>query len=262
MMQASLRGKAVLVTGAGGGIGRAIALAAAAAGGRVMAADIAEHRAQETAELSGPEARAAAIRVDVADLASIEAMVAGTVAKLGGIDVLVNSAGLTRVADIMDVTEADWDLIQGVNAKGSFFALQAAARQMIVQGQGGRIINIASISGQGYLHASSIAYSASKGAVLTLTRTAAQQLAKHDITVNAVNPGTTMTDLVRQILRERAADLGKSEESVMADLESSIPLGRAIAPEEIAAMVLYLAGPQAENITGQSFNVDGGQVMS
>src|SRR5438552_5300890 len=174
-----LQDKAVLVTGAGAGIGRATALAMAAEGAIVAAADIDLAAAERTAgHAAGNSRRAIAIEADCGDVASIEAMVARAVAELGRLDVIVNNAGVTRYADIIDLTEAGWDRINRVNAKGAFFCLQRAAREMIKQfetdGAGGRIINIASISGRGYAGASNAAYAASKGAVIALTKVAAQ----------------------------------------------------------------------------------------
>src|SRR5437763_1050559 len=176
-----LQDKIVLVTGAGAGIGRATALAMAEVGATVAAADIDLAAAQRTADqAAGNTRRAIAIEADCGDVASIDAMVARTVAELGRLDVIVNNAGVTRYAQIMDLTEADWDRIHRVNAKGVFFCLQRAAREMINQGDGGRIINIASISGRGYPGASNAAYAASKGAVISLTWMAAQRLEDAD----------------------------------------------------------------------------------
>src|SRR5215831_7912239 len=157
-----LQDRVVLVTGAGAGIGRATALAMAAAGAHVAAADIDLAAAQRTADqIASNTRRALAIEVDCGDVASIDAMVVRTIAEFGRLDVIVNNAGVTRYSYIMDLTEADWDRIHRVNAKGVFFCLQRAAREMIRQG-GGRIINIASISGRGYPGASNAAYAASK----------------------------------------------------------------------------------------------------
>src|SRR6201993_169134 len=165
-----LQDKIVLVTGAGAGMGRGRALGMAEAGATVAAADIDLAAAQRTAaDVAGNVRRAIAIEADCGDVASIDAMIVRTVAELGRLDVIVNNAGVTRYAQIMDLTEADWDRIHRVNAKGVFFCLQRAAREMISQGGGGRIINIASISGRGYPGASNAAYAASKGAVIALT---------------------------------------------------------------------------------------------
>ncbi len=262
-----LQDKVVLVTGAGAGIGRAIALAMAAEGAVVAAADIDPAAAQRTAgEAADNNRRALAIEADCGDVASIDAMVARAVAELGRLDVIVNNAGVTRYAYIMDLTEADWDRIHRVNAKGVFFCLQRAAREMMGQfdkdGGGGRIINIASIRGRGYAGASNAAYAASKGAVISLTKMAAQQLGRYNINVNAICPGVTRTELGARNAVTRAAERGVTVEQMMAEQEAGIPIGRANAPEDIAAMAVFLASPGARNITGQSYNVDGGLVPS
>jgi NAD(P)-dependent dehydrogenase (short-subunit alcohol dehydrogenase family) len=264
---AILQDQVVLVTGAGAGIGRAIALAMAEAGATVAAADIDFAAAQRTADqAAGNARRAIAIEADCGDVKSIDAMVARTVAELGRLDVIVNNAGVTRYAQIMDLTEADWDRIHRVNAKGVFFCLQRAAREMIRQnqteGRGGRIINIASISGRGYAGASNAAYAASKGAVIALTKMAAQQLGRHNINVNAICPGVTRTELGARNAAARAAERGITVAELQAEAEARIPIGRANAPEDIAAMAVFLASPGARNITGQSYNVDGGLVPS
>jgi NAD(P)-dependent dehydrogenase (short-subunit alcohol dehydrogenase family) len=185
---------------------------------------------------------------------------------LGRLDVIVNNAGVTRYAYIMDLTEADWDRIHRVNAKGVFFCLQRAAREMMKQfeasGAGGRIINIASISGRGYAGASNAAYAASKGAVIALTKMAAQQLGRFDINVNAICPGVTRTELGARNAATRAAERGITVEQLYAEQEASIPIRRANTPDDIAAMAVFLASPGARNITGQSYNVDGGLVPS
>jgi NAD(P)-dependent dehydrogenase (short-subunit alcohol dehydrogenase family) len=262
-----LQDKVVLVTGAGAGIGRAIALGMAEAGAAVAAADIDLAAGQRTADqAAGNSRRAIAIEADCGDVASIDAMVARAVAELGRLDVIVNNAGVTRYSYIMELTEADWDRIHRVNAKGVFFCLQRAAREMIrqneVDGRGGRIINIASIAGRGYAGTSNAAYAASKGAVIALTKTAAQQLGRHNINVNAICPGVTRTDLGARNAVARAAERGITVAELQAEAEARIPIGRANQPEDIAAMAVFLASPGARNITGQSYNIDGGLVPS
>jgi NAD(P)-dependent dehydrogenase (short-subunit alcohol dehydrogenase family) len=262
-----LEDKIVLVTGAGAGIGRAIALEMAENGASVAAADIDLAAAQRTATAAaGSNRRGIAIEADCGDVASIDAMVARTIAELGRLDVIVNNAGVTRYAYIMDLTEADWDRIHRVNAKGVFFCLQRAAREMINQfaqdGGGGRIINIASISGRGYAGASNAAYAASKGAVISLTKMAAQQLGRYNINVNAICPGVTRTELGARNAATRATERGITVEAMQAEQEALIPIRRANTPEDIAAMAVFLASPGARNITGQSYNVDGGLVPS
>src|SRR5712671_3092794 len=267
-----LADKVVLVTGAGAGIGRATALMMAGNGAIVAAADIdatAAHRTAADCTQEGAAVdnrRAIAIEADCGDVASIDRMIAQAVAGLGRLDVIVNNAGVTRFADSMDLTEADWDRIHRVNAKGVFFCLQRAAREMIRQfeadGGGGRIINIASISGRGYAGASNAAYAASKGAVISLTKMAAQQLGRFNINVNAVCPGVTRTALGARNAVERAAERGITVEQLFAEQEAGIPIRRANTPDDIAAMAVFLASPGARNVTGQSYNVDGGLVPS
>jgi len=247
-----------LVTGAGQGIGAATAIALAEAGASVVAVDIDGGNAERTAAaIADRGGRALAIRADVGDLASIRSMVDATIRAFGQLDILVNNAGVTRRADIMDVTEADWDRIHRVNAKGVFFCLQTAASVMIPR-RSGRIVSIASIAGKGYAGTSNAAYAASKGAVISLTRTAAQQLGKHNINVNAICPGVTRTELSDANLRVRAEQEGVSIEAMEERRTAAIPLRRVCEPSDIAALAVFLASPGARNITGQSYNVDGG----
>jgi len=249
-----------LVTGAGTGIGEATAIALARAGASVACADIDPDAAAATAKrITDAGGRSLSVTADVGDAGQVQEMIARTVETFGRLDVLVNNAGVTRRAPIMDITEADWDRIHRVNAKGVFLCLQAGARVMIAQG-GGRIINIASIAGQGYAGTSNAAYAASKGAVISLTKTAAQQLGEHDITVNSVCPGVTRTALSDENLRVRAAQEGVDLEEMTRRRNAVIPIGRANDPSDIAEMVVFLASPGARNITGQSYNVDGGIV--
>jgi NAD(P)-dependent dehydrogenase (short-subunit alcohol dehydrogenase family) len=259
-MAESLANQVALVTGAGQGIGRACAMALAQAGAHVVVADVATQKAEATADaIQSSQRRAAAVSADVGDVADIDRMVRRATELFGPIDILVNNAGVTRRADIMDLTEADWDRIHRVNAKGVFFCLQRVAREMIPR-RSGRIINIASIAGKGYEGTSNAAYAASKGAVISLTKTAAQQLGRYNINVNSVCPGVTRTALSDANLQVRAQQEGVTVEEMERRRAAVIPLRRANDPEDIAAMVVFLASPGARNITGQSFNVDGGLV--
>ena len=248
-----------IVTGAAKGIGASISRALAAAGARVVCADIDGEGANYIAkELGG---NCVPLTVDVGHVDSIETMLDQTMEQFGQLNTIVNNAGVTRSAYIMDLTESDWDRIHQVNARGVFFCLQGAARRMI-EGDGGRIINIASIAGRGYAGTSNAAYAASKGAVISLTKTAAQQLAKHDITVNAICPGVTRTELLEQIFTTIEESQGISKAEAEARAARPIPLQRINEPEDIAAMAIFLASPGARNITGQAYNVDGGLITS
>jgi NAD(P)-dependent dehydrogenase (short-subunit alcohol dehydrogenase family) len=257
----ALTDRIAIITGAGHGIGHATALALARAGAAVTAVDIDKAAAEKTAAAVTAEGRQGlALAADVGDLASIDQMVSRVVETFGRVDVLVNNAGVTRRAYIMDLTEADWDRIMRVNGKGVFFCLQRVAREMIPR-RSGVIVNIASIAGKGYVGASNAIYAGSKGAVIGMTRMAALQLARHNINVNAICPGTTVTALSNDNLKNRAREEGVSVEEMERRRNAAIPLGRPNDPEDIAALAVFLASPGARNITGQSFNVDGGIIF-
>jgi NAD(P)-dependent dehydrogenase (short-subunit alcohol dehydrogenase family) len=253
-----LKDQVAVVTGAGQGIGAATAKTLAEAGAIVVAVDIDGALADKvTQSLRAHQHRTLGVAADVGSVPDIQRMVDRTIAEYGRVDILVNNAGVTRRADIMDLTEADWDRILRVNAKGVFFCLQTVARTMIPR-RSGRIINIASIAGKGYVNTSNVAYAASKGAVISLTKTAAQQLGQYNINVNAICPGVTRTALSDANLQVRAQQEGLTLEAMERRRAEVIPLQRVNDPEDIAAMVVFLASPGARNITGQSYNVDGG----
>jgi NAD(P)-dependent dehydrogenase (short-subunit alcohol dehydrogenase family) len=253
--------RVAIVTGAGQGIGRAIAWSLAQAGADIVSVDIDAAGAEAGAgAVTAIGRKALPIVADVGDLGAIDAMVRRAVEAFGRIDILVNNAGVTRRAHIMDLTEADWDRIMRVNAKGVFFCLQRVAREMIVR-RSGAIVNIASIAGKGFAGTSNAIYAASKGAVISLTRIAALQLAPHDIRVNAVCPGSTVTALSEANLRVRAQQQGLSVEEMERRRNAAIPLGRPNDPADVAALAVFLASPGARNITGQSYNVDGGVIL-
>lgn len=256
-----LKDKNILITGAGSGIGRAMARAMAREGARVGVADI--RSGPVSACVAGIEAAggiAFGITADAGDLSDIDRMVSAMVAELGPLDVMVNNAGVTRRCAIMDIDEELWDWVHRVNAKGVFFCLQRAAREMIPRRKGS-IINTASIAGRGFPGTSNAAYAASKGAVISLTMTAARSLAKHNINVNAICPGVTRTELMQAILTTRVEKEGISQADAERQAAQGIPLGRMNEPEDIAEMAVFLASDAGRNITGQSLNVDGGLVM-
>ena len=258
----SLNGKVALVTGAAQGMGRAIAMRLASEGANVVATDINGRLVEQTSiDIRELGHDAIAVEADIGDIEDINRVVDEALNAFGHIDILVNNAGVTRYADIMDLTVEDWDRIHRVNARGVFFCLQRVAREMINGGQGGRIINIASIAGKGYSGTSNAAYAASKGAVLAMTHIAAHQLGGYDINVNAICPGITRTAMSQASIVQRSEDLGIPLDELEEQRNAIIPIGRANEPEDIADMAAFLAGPGSRNITGQSFNVDGGLVM-
>ena len=256
-----LANRVAIVTGAGKGIGSATALALADAGADVACVDIDFQAARDTsAGVGGLGRKSLPIQADIGDLEAIDAMVQKVVATFGQIDILVNNAGVTRRAHIMDLTEADWDRIMRVNGKGAFFCLQRVAREMIPR-RSGTLINIASVAGKGFVGASNAIYAQSKAGLIGLTRLAALQLAPHNVNVNAICPGTTVTALSQDNLRARAAEQGVTAEEMERRRNANIPLGRPNDPFDIAALAVFLASPGARNITGQSFNVDGGVIF-
>jgi NAD(P)-dependent dehydrogenase (short-subunit alcohol dehydrogenase family) len=253
-----LKDKIAIVTGAGTGMGKATALRYAKEGAHVVVAEIDPASGQQTAaEVSAHDRRGLFIRTDMSKLSDINALVAKTVETFGQIDILMNNAGVTKKLDFFEVTEADWDWIHSVNAKGLFFCMQAVAREMAKRNQG-RIVNIASIAGKGFRGTSNIAYAGSKGAVIAMTRIGASQLARYNINVNAICPGATRTSMYDRIMKELTEREGITEEQAVARMDASIPLRRSNTPDDIANMAAFLASDEARNITGQSFNVDGG----
>jgi NAD(P)-dependent dehydrogenase (short-subunit alcohol dehydrogenase family) len=258
---ARLDNKVALVTGAGRGIGRAMAVRLAQEGADVVVADIDLRLAEETtAQVTALGRQGLTLQVDVARRADIERMVQRSVEVLGRIDILMNNAGVLRIQEVLDITEVDWDFVCNVNLKGAFFVMQAVARQMIQQGSGGKIVNTASISGKQpepyFLH-----YGVSKAGVISMTKSAAVAFGPHHINVNAVCPGTTVTDMSMMAMHARAERNQVSVEEEIQRRVATLPTGRRNQPEDIAAMAVFLASADADNITGQAYNVDGGAVM-
>ena len=240
-----LAGRVALVTGASRGIGRAIALQLARRGASVVCVATTAERAQETAakcaELGG---KAHAHGVDVADTARVAELVLQVTQELGGLDVLVNNAGITRDQLLLRMSEEDFDRVVDTNLKGTWNFIRAAARPLMKSR--GRIVNIASVVGLTG-NAGQSNYAASKAGILGLTRSAAKELASRSVCVNAVAPGFIGTDMTAAL-----------EEKARAELVEAIPLGRIGTAEEVALAVDFLTGPGGAYITGQTLVVDGG----
>ena len=250
-----LEDKVAIVTGAGRGMGGAIARRFAREGAHVAIAEIDEASAHETFEAINR--RGILVMTDMSSVAEINALVDKTVAQFGRVDILVNNAGVTKSLGFFDVTEADWDWMHSINARGVFFCMQRVAREMVKR-RSGKIVNIASIAGKGFRGTSNIAYAGTKGAVIAMTRIGASQLARDNINVNAICPGATRTHLYETIQNEIIAKRGITADEAQRRMDEQIPLGRSNSPDDIANMACFLASAEADNITGQSFNVDGG----
>jgi NAD(P)-dependent dehydrogenase (short-subunit alcohol dehydrogenase family) len=252
--------KVVLITGAGRGIGRAMTLRFAQEGAHIVAADIEPALAESTAAAVKELGRQCLwLKVDVTQRTDIQRLVAQTVEQFKRIDVLCNNAGVLRFQEMFEVTEADWDFVLDVNTKGAFFVMQAVAREMVKR-RSGKIINTASISGK-QPEPHFLPYGVSKAGVISMTKSAAVVLAPYNINVNAICPGTTVTDMSLMATAGRAKLMGVSVDEAVKTREAQIPIGRRNQPDDIAAMAAFLASPDADQITGQAFNVDGGLVM-
>jgi NAD(P)-dependent dehydrogenase (short-subunit alcohol dehydrogenase family) len=252
--------KVVLITGAGRGIGRAMTLRFAQEGAHIVAADIEPALAESTAAAVKELGRQCLwLKVDVTQRTDIQRLVAQTVEQFKRIDVLCNNAGVLRFQEMFEVTEADWDFVLDVNTKGAFFVMQAVAREMVKR-RSGKIINTASISGK-QPEPHFLPYGVSKAGVISMTKSAAVVLAPYNINVNAICPGTTVTDMSLMATSGRAKLMGVSVDEAVKTREAQIPIGRRNQPDDIAAMAAFLASPDADQITGQAFNVDGGLVM-
>ena len=247
--------KVAIVTGAGRGMGGAMARRFAKEGAQVVVAEIDEASAHETFEAIGR--RGILVMTDMSSVAEINALVDKTVAQYGRVDILINNAGVTKSLGIFEVTEGDWDWMFAINARGVFFCMQRVALEMVKQ-KSGKIVNIASIAGKGFRGTSNIAYAGTKGAVIAMTRIGASQLARYNINVNAICPGATRTHLYETIQNEIVEKRGISLDEAQRRMDASIPLGRSNSPDDIASMACFLASAEADNITGQSYNVDGG----
>ena len=247
-----LRGKVALVTGAGQGIGFACARALAREGASVMLAERDEAAGTAAAKaLSEEQHHAAFVRCDVSRKVEMDAAVAETVKAYGRLDILVSNAGIVHAAEFLDLEEADFDRVLAVNLKGVFLAGQAAARQMVKQGSGGAIVNMSSVNAILAIP-NQVPYVVSKGGINQLTRVMAMSLAPHRIRVNAIGPGTILTELAK------TAVLGNREAE--RKILSRTPMGRMGEPEEVASVAVFLASDEASYLTGQTIYPDGGRL--
>ena len=254
-----LDGKVAVVTGAARGIGRAIAERYAREGAKVVIADLNAAGAQEVA--AGIGRNAVGVPFDVTHQDSIDALVACTVAEFGSLDILVNNAGIFTLAPIVEIRREDFRKVFAVNVEGLLFTLQAAAKQMIAQGRGGKIINFASQAGRRG-EALVAVYCASKAAVISLTQSAGLDLIKHRINVNAIAPGVVDNEHWDHVDAMFAKHEGLQPGEKKRIVGAAVPYGRMARPDEIGGLATFLASPDADYIVAQCYNIDGGNWMS
>lgn len=259
----SVSGRVVLITGAARGIGAACARRLASEGAKLVLADLDGPGVEKLAA----ELKQVAVKVDVTKPADIARMVEEPYKRWGRLDVLFNNAGVIRVQPMFDVTEAEWDRVLDVNLRAVFFVLQAAAKRMVKQDPipgsdlRGKLIQTASIAAYRGGNHLMTPYSASKAGVVSLTRSAAQALARERITSNCVCPGAVETPMWEQIDKEWGALEGLGQGEAWKRRIRGIPLGRPERADDVASVVAFLAGPGSDYMTGQALNVDGGLVM-
>jgi D-sorbitol dehydrogenase (acceptor) len=254
-----LQGKVAIITGGARGIGRAIGERYAAEGARVAVADLNEAECKATAAAIGHGAFG--VGVDVTKQASIDALIEAVVKEAGGVDILVNNAGVFDMGPLLEITHESYHKIFAVNVEGLLFTLQAAARQMVKQGRGGKIINFASQAGRRG-EALVAVYCASKAAVISITQSAGLALAKERINVNGIAPGVVDTPMWGQVdaLFARYENLPLGEKKKQVGL--AVPYGRMGTPEDMTGAALFLASADSDYVVAQTFNIDGGNWMS
>jgi meso-butanediol dehydrogenase / (S,S)-butanediol dehydrogenase / diacetyl reductase len=258
-MTGLVKGKSIIVTGGGRGIGEGIARDLAAEGGRLAVADIDLAAAERVAAaIRQDKGEAIAIRVDVVDRQSVQAMIKETVRAFGRLDVMFNNAGISKAGQFLGATEADWNRIMGINGLGVLIGMQEAAKQMIAQGGGGKIINTASIAGKVGEQIATI-YCASKACVISLTQAGAEALGKHNITVNSFSPGFVKTELWDGLDKDLIRAGYREEPNAVDHLaKTKAILGRVSTPDDLVGATTFLASSRSDYITGQNLMVDGG----
>jgi len=254
-----LSGKSALITGAARGIGRAFAEAYIREGATVAIADINLEAAQAAAAGMGDSAYA--VQIDVSQQDSIDAAIAAVVARAGKLDILINNAALFDAAQTVDITRASYDRLYAVNVSGTLFTMQAAARQMIRQGHGGKIINMASQAGRRG-ESLVLVYCSTKAAVISMTQSAGLNLIKYGINVNAIAPGVVDGEHWDHVDAMFARLESKQPGQKKAEVAASVPAGRFATPDDLTGMAIFLASPESDYILSQTYNVDGGQWMS
>jgi meso-butanediol dehydrogenase / (S,S)-butanediol dehydrogenase / diacetyl reductase len=253
--------RVALITGAGRGIGRAIAMRLARDGLAIAVNDIDASTAESVAmEINGARGRAVAITADISNYEMVSKMIAETVERLASLDVMVNNAGVIQIKPIAELVPADIERVFKINVYGTLYGVQAAAAQMIVQGGGGKIINAASVAGHDGFALSSV-YAASKFAVRGLTQVAAREFAPHGITVNAYCPGVVDTDMWVSLDRDLGKYTGRAAGESREAFRQLIALGRIQTAEDVAGLVSFLASRDSDYMTGQSPIMDGGLVL-
>jgi len=250
----SLKNKTAIVTGGNSGIGQAIVLELARQGAQIVIDYLLHPEATDTLEqqISKLGSQSIGVKADVSKLADLQKLVDAAVSKFGRLDIMVNNAGIETRTSVLDTTEAQYDQVMAVNLKSAFFGTQIAARQMIKQGGGGRIINITSVH-EDWPMPGNTAYCLAKGGMRMLTRTAGVELARHNILVVGVGPGAVATPINLSTMNDPAK---------LAQLDAAIPLRRMARPEEIASVVGFLAGDGASYVTATTVFTDGGIMQS
>ena len=250
----TLQGQVAIVTGGNSGIGMAVVLALANAGASVVIDYVSHPEATEALEqqIVGRGEQCLGVEADVSQLGDLRKLIDAAVAKFGRVDIMVNNAGVETRTSVLDTTEEQYEKVLSINLKSAFFGIQFAAQQMIKQGGGGRIVNITSVH-EDWPMPGNTAYCLSKGGMRMLTRTAGVELAPHGIKVVGVGPGAVATPINTSTMNDPV---------LLAKLDAAIPVGRLARPEEIANLVVFLAGPGADYITATTIIADGGMMQA